>query len=118
MKKLNVTTNDIVSLSRLAVSVFLIGLASIFIIDLTYDYPGTIGYTEYTVSYSEYLHLTFAGYSQIDDLPIWAWMEQTVDVGLSQSSAYRSFVVPVQLVAAIIMILVGLRLFPKADIRN
>src|SRR3990167_7166517 len=39
MKQLNVTTNDIVSLSRLIVSVFLIGLAILFIMDLTIDYP-------------------------------------------------------------------------------
>ena len=118
MKQLNVTTNDIISLSLLTVSVFLIGLAILFIMDLTIDYPGTIGYSEYSDSYSEYLRFTFAGYSQIDDLPIWAWTEQALDAGLSQSSTYRSFMVPIQLVAAIILILVGLRLFPKTDVRN
>ena len=103
---------SIVLLSRLAASIALVSLGVVLLFAVL-QVSGSIGYFDSYAYGSEWLNYSTGGSVQIDDLPLYGWAESDSESGYIVIRASRSVLLPTYLVVGIILLLAGLRLFPK-----
>ena len=107
-----IDTKSITLFSRLAAGMALIALGIILLFSVLQT-SGSVGYFESNLYGSEWLNYATGGFEQIDDFPVWGWHESNLESGYVLSRYSRFVLIPTQLIVGIILLLAGLRLFPK-----